>query len=222
MRRRFAALALALALGALSGPAAAESLAVLVEERARAELGPKLPQRAEFEIGFARGGPDEAELIAEFWIDPASGRFVANAVDAGGGLHRVSGLAAVTVPLPVPLRRLMPGEIVAAEDLVELRLPQARIGAYAVTEPENIVGMQVRRMLPEGRPVMVQSVMQPLVIDRGDQVTIRFSDGPLRLTAPGRALSDAHRGQELRIVNTASNTTLTGIAAAEGIVEVIR
>jgi flagella basal body P-ring formation protein FlgA len=64
--------------------------------------------------------------------------------------------------------------------------------------------------------------MQPLVIDRGDEVTITFSDGAMRLTAPGRALSDAHRGQEVRIVNTSSNTTLTGTAMAEGIVEVTR
>lgn len=202
--------------------AAAAPLPVLVEERARDHLGPALPERAEFEIGFAGQPPNEAALIAEFWMDPASGRFVANAIDEAGGLHRVSGLAAVMIPLPVPNRRLMPGDIVAAGDLTEIRLPQARLGPYAVIEPAAVIGMQVRRMLPEGRPVMVQSVMQPLVIDRGDQVSIKFSDGAMRLSAPGRALSDAHRGQEVRIVNTSSNTTLTGIAVAEGIVEVSR
>ncbi|MGR3465440.1 flagellar basal body P-ring formation chaperone FlgA [Limimaricola sp.] len=209
---------------ALAAPlaAAAAPLPLLVEERARDHLGPTLPDRAEFEIGFAGNPPQEAALIAEFWMDPASGRFVANAIDDGGGLHRVSGLAAVMVPLPVPNRRLMPGEIVTAADLDELRLPQARLGAYAVIEPEAVIGMQVRRMLPEGRPVMVQSVMQPLVIERGDEVSIHFADGALRLKAPGRALSDAHRGQDVRIVNTSSNTTLTGIATAEGIVEVSR
>lgn len=219
------ALALLVALAApIACPATgiAAPLPVLVEERARNHLGPSLPGRAEFEIGFAGQPPNEAAFIAEFWMDPASGRFVANAIDDTGGLHRVSGLAAVMVPLPVPNRRLMPGDIVAAEDLTEMRLPQARLGPYAVVEPEAVIGMQVRRMLPEGRPVMVQSVMQPLVIDRGDEVTITFSDGAMRLSAPGRALSDAHRGQDVRIVNTSSNTTLTGTAVAEGIVEVSR
>ncbi|EYD71958.1 flagellar basal body P-ring formation chaperone FlgA [Limimaricola hongkongensis] len=216
---RFAALFIAFAAPLA---AAAAPLPLLVEERARDHLGPTLPDRAEFEIGFAGNPPGEAALIAEFWMDPASGRFVANAIDDGGGLHRVSGLASVMVPLPVPNRRLMPGEIVAESDLDELRLPQARLGAYAVIDPEAVIGMQVRRMLPEGRPVMVQSVMQPLVIERGDEVSIHFADGALRLKAPGRALSDAHRGQDVRIVNTSSNTTLTGIATAEGIVEVFR
>ncbi|MGX9855005.1 flagellar basal body P-ring formation chaperone FlgA [Limimaricola variabilis] len=214
--------ALALLFALAASAASAAPLPVLVEERARDHLGPSVPERAEFEIGFAGNPPSEAALIAEFWMDPTTGRFVANAVGDTGELHRVSGLASVMVPLPVPNRRLMPGDIVAASDLTELRLPQARLGPYAVIDPEAVIGMQVRRMLPEGRPVMVQSVMQPLVIERGDEVAISFTDGALRLKAPGRALSDAHRGQEVRIVNTSSNTTLTGIAAAEGLVEITR
>ncbi|MBB3713465.1 flagella basal body P-ring formation protein FlgA [Limimaricola variabilis] len=214
--------ALALLFTLAASAASAAPLPVLVEERARDHLGPSVPERAEFEIGFAGNPPSEAALIAEFWMDPTTGRFVANAVGDTGELHRVSGLASVMVPLPVPNRRLMPGDIVSASDLTELRLPQARLGPYAVIDPEAVIGMQVRRMLPEGRPVMVQSVMQPLVIERGDEVAISFTDGALRLKAPGRALSDAHRGQEVRIVNTSSNTTLTGIAAAEGLVEITR
>jgi flagella basal body P-ring formation protein FlgA len=214
--------ALALLFALAASAASAAPLPVRVEERARDHLGPSVPERAEFEIGFAGNPPSEAALIAEFWMDPTTGRFVANAVGDTGELHRVSGLASVMVPLPVPNRRLMPGDIVAASDLTELRLPQARLGPYAVIDPEAVIGMQVRRMLPEGRPVMVQSVMQPLVIERGDEVAISFTDGALRLKAPGRALSDAHRGQEVRIVNTSSNTTLTGIAAAEGLVEITR
>ncbi|WPY94903.1 flagellar basal body P-ring formation chaperone FlgA [Limimaricola variabilis] len=214
--------ALAFFFALAASAASAAPLPVLVEERARDHLGPSVPERAEFEIGFAGNPPSEAALIAEFWMDPTTGRFVANAVGDTGELHRVSGLASVMVPLPVPNRRLMPGDIVSASDLTELRLPQARLGPYAVIDPEAVIGMQVRRMLPEGRPVMVQSVMQPLVIERGDEVAISFTDGALRLKAPGRALSDAHRGQEVRIVNTSSNTTLTGIAAAEGLVEITR
>lgn len=153
--------ALAFFFALAASAASAAPLPVLVEERARDHLGPSVPERAEFEIGFAGNPPSEAALIAEFWMDPTTGRFVANAVGDTGELHRVSGLASVMVPLPVPNRRLMPGDIVSASDLTELRLPQARLGPYAVIDPEAVIGMQVRRMLPEGRPVMVQSVMQP-------------------------------------------------------------
>ena len=84
------------------------------------------------------------------------------------------------------------------------------------------VRVQVRRMLAQGRPVMRQSVMEPLVIGRGDKVNILYDDGRLVVTAPGRALTDAHRGQDVRIVNLVSNNALTAVAREEGLVEVIR
>ncbi len=219
MRRLIPALLVALALA----PAArAESLSVLIEEQARGTLGATLPEAAEFDIMLSTAGVEDAVMLSAYWMDPATGQFIANAVGADGAVHRVRGLATVMLQVPIPTRRLMPGDIVADNDLSVVRLPQGRLGAFTVTQRDELVGMQVRRMLAEGRPVMVQSIMQPLVIDRGDLITIHYADGPLKLTAPGRALGDAHRGQEVRIVNLASNTSLAGIAASEGIVEVYR
>jgi flagella basal body P-ring formation protein FlgA len=69
---------------------------------------------------------------------------------------------------------------------------------------------------------MTQSVSKPIIIDRGDRISIRYDDGLLALSAPGKALGDAHEGQEIRVVNLASNTSLTGVAVEKGIVEIIR
>ncbi len=127
-----------------------------------------------------------------------------------------------SLSVPVPVRRLMPGDIVGDTDLRPIDLPSSRIGAFTITDPSELVGMQVRSLLTEGRAVMAQAVMQPLVVGRGSLVSIRYSDGALELSAPGRALGDAHRGQEVRIVNLVSNTAVVAIAIADGIVEVSR
>jgi flagella basal body P-ring formation protein FlgA len=161
-------------------------------------------------------------LISRFWIDAATGQFVAEVVRETAAVERISGLALVTVPVPVPARRLMPDEIIGETDLVTVSLPMGRLNDFSVTNPEDLVGQQVRRMLPEGRPVMVQSVMAPLVIDRGERVRIRFDDGAIVLTAPGRALNDAASGDTVRVVNLVSNLSLVGTAQADGTVEVTR
>lgn len=207
-----------------TGPALAGSvpLVQLIEEKARDSAGPAMPPRGRFDISVQSGAPDEGLLISAWWNDPATGRFAANVVTEKGDVRRVNGLATLIVPVPVPVRRLMPGEIVADTDLGMIDLPASRIGAFTITDPAELVGMQVRSLLTEGRAVAVQAVMQPLVIGRGSLVSIRYSDGALELSAPGRALGDAHRGQEVRIVNLVSNTALVGIATAEGIVEVRR
>ncbi|WP_212522756.1 flagellar basal body P-ring formation chaperone FlgA [Actibacterium sp. MT2.3-13A] len=211
-----------LVLALLPGLAGAEALDVLIEEKARAEFGATLPDTGEFEITLKAGGLEEAVMLSAFWMDRATGQFVANAVTGEGELRRVTGLALLTVPVPVPVRRLMPEEIIAEADLRVLRLPHGRVGSFAVTRVEDLVGMQVRSLLAQGRPVMAQSVQAPRIIDRGDKVAIRYTDGLLELTAPGRALADAHRGQEVKIVNLVSNASVVGIATAEGVVEVTR
>lgn len=194
----------------------------LIEEKARESAGPAIPATARFAISIQSSAPQKALQISAWWIDPSTGRFIANAVSETGQVHRINGMATLIVPVPVPLRRMMPGEIISASDLGAVELPASRVGTFAVIDPMELIGMQVRSLLTEGRPVMVQAVMQPLVIGRGSLVTIRYVDGALELTAPGRALGDAHRDQEVRVINLVSNTSVVGIATTDGTVEVTR
>ena len=161
-------------------------------------------------------------MVSDFWMDRDTGQFVANVVTRSGETHRVYGLAALMVPVPVPTHRIMPDTILARQDFRVVSLPYGRIGAYAVTSLDRLVGMQVRRMLSAGRPVMTQSVTPPLVIDRGDRVSIRYNKGVMSLSAPGKAITSAEADQEVRVVNLVSNKTVTGIARAAGIVEIVK
>jgi hypothetical protein len=102
---------LLIAIALWAGAAAAESFAELVEERARASFGATLPPEAHFTINY-QPEIDDALLISRFWIDAATGQFVAEVVRESAAVERISGLALVTVPVPVPARRLLPDEII--------------------------------------------------------------------------------------------------------------
>ncbi len=206
----------------LLGPALAAPVGVLVEERARSDYADSLPPEGEFEVTVKDAPKGEVVTLAEFWMDPRSGKFLANAVLETGDVQRIGGLALITLPVPVPTRRLLPDDIIMEDDLTVMRLPVGRVGAYVETEIDEVIGKQVRRVLTPGRPIQTQSIIHPLVISRGDRVEISFSDGLLDLRSPGRALSDAHEGQEVRIVNLISNKTVTGIATGEGTVEIVQ
>ena len=206
----------------MAAPAWAVDLTVLVEERARADYADVLPPDGEFQITVKDAPAGDVLTLAEFWMDPRSGKFLANAVLETGDVERIGGVALVTLPVPVPTRRLLPDEIIMEDDLTLARLPVGRVGAYVETNIDEVIGMQVRRLLSPGRPIQTQSIINPLVINRGDRVEISFSDGLLDLTSPGRALGDAHAGQEVRIVNLISNKTVTGIATGEGTVEILQ
>lgn len=222
--RRVATYLLALTLGTLlvlGAPRMSQAAFItdLVAERAEQEFGPALPPNGQFIVRLADGLPSNGEFIQEFWIDKDSGQFIANVVTGFGDITRVWGLAVLSVPIPVVNRRVQPDEILQPQDIELIDLAWARVHAFAITEYDDLVGMQVRRMLAPGRPVHHQSVTQPIIVSRGDRVTIELQYGALRLTASGKAISDAHLGQEVRVVNLSSNKTITAIATGDGLVE---
>ena len=208
-------------LAALPLAAPAETLHALVEERARAQLEDAPDAEASWRI-TSHPAVGEVALLARFWIDPRTGQFLADALLETGETRRVSGVALALARVPVPVRRLMPGEIVSEADLAVVEMPLARLPNFAVTDPRALVGREVRRMLMDGRPVMAQSVMAPRAVTRGQRVTITFEEGGLALSAPGRALGDAARGEAVKVVNLATNASVSGLAAAPGVVEVVR
>ncbi len=201
---------------------AAVSVTALVEEQARDRYGPAVPPQGEISVMLTNGTIEEAIGISAFWIDPKSGKFLANAVSSSGIEHRIGGYAVVTVSVAVPTRKLFPGEILTEADLREVDVPHMRIGAFAVTEKEKLVGKEVKSLLSPGRQIMVQAIGEPLAIKRGDTVSIHFVRDRLKLTAPGRALTDAHDGEEIKVVNIMSNKTVLGIARPDGRVEILQ
>lgn len=214
-----------LAAGLLAAAATAArpaAVATLIAEKAAAEAGAGLPEGGRFEVSLETPEPTEAQLVSAFAIDPSTGRFAANVVTDAGTLRRVYGLAILTVPVPVPTRRILPGEVLSRDDFRTVELPYARLGAFSVTSLDRLEGQQVRQTLAEGRPVQEQAVSPPQVIGRGARVSIRFTSGGMTLTAPGRAITAAEADQVVRVVNLASDRTITGIARPGGIVEVDR
>jgi flagella basal body P-ring formation protein FlgA len=226
MRRRnrtsklLAVLAAGLLFLSLPMAAAASRVTDLIEERALAELGRVLPAHGRIDVRLAEGMVKEGEFIREFWIDENTGQFIANVVTGRGDTERVWGIAVMTVSVPVPTRRVLPDEIVSDADLTLIDLPMQRLGSFAVLDQADLVGQQVRRMLVPGRPVPRQSVIPPKIVLRGQKVKILLQHGGLQLTARGRAMDDAHLGQELRVVNLSSNKAISAIATARGVVEV--
>ncbi len=204
----------------LPGPALAEPAAPFIAELAREAFGLPLPDAARIEVTFQADPPAEVVLISEFRMNPTTGQFVADAVLPDGGSARLSGLASPLVPVPVPVRPIPAGTVIGEADLRMAELHAARVGALAALDPAGMIGMQARQALSPGRPVMRQSIAPPVVIRRGDIVTLTLHQGALALSVSARAMTDAHAGQELRVVNLSSNALVSAVAAGPGSVRI--
>lgn len=210
----------ALTVSLIASPSYSASVSELVAERAKSDLAGEMPPLGVFEIAIHGDFPSQGHAIREFWIDHQTGQFIANLVTLEGLIHRISGFAMLMLPVPVSNKRLLPNEIIQLEDIDIVELPWQRVHALAVLDPQEIVGKQVRHLISAGRTFQSQSVSPPILVSRGEQVKIELNQGGLKLLATGKAITDAHLGQEVRVVNLSSNKTITAIARGQGIVEV--
>ncbi|HEX7852885.1 MAG TPA: flagellar basal body P-ring formation chaperone FlgA [Sphingobium sp.] len=116
--------------------------------------------------------------------------------------------------LPVLTRVVEKGEILSTADFETIAAPTGtgRTG-LAVREA---VGKETARRLRQGSAVLPGDLVMPRIVRRGEVVTINFSSGPLLITATGRALADAGKGEPLRVISLSTNRTLDVVADTPG------
>ena len=112
------------------------------------------------------------------------------------------------------------GQLVRPEDVTVLRLPRSRVPARSLTEVADVAGLAARSNLRPGRPLSRSDLERPQLIARGDQVTLIFEIGAMRLTTKGQAMASGAAGDLIDIMNIQSRRTVTGTVLGRGQVRV--
>ena len=172
----------------------------------------------ETQIAVSNVNDFPAHTLLDFYYEKNTGKFLAVTFDQDGKQVKVAGLAIVSVSIPVPTRRIMPNEIISKSDLILATLPLSRVSTFAMLDTSELIGMQVRRMLAQGRPIPEQSITPPIIVKKGSRVEVIYRDGAMELTAPAKALNDAYLGQEVKVVNLISNKHV--VFETYGVVEI--
>ncbi len=157
--------------------------------------------------------------------DPRTGRFavllkVADSRAFAAGL-RFGGRAVAIVEVPVLAHAMERGEIISPRDIVIERVPSNALRPDMITDAGRLAGMSARRQLREGVPLTRDQLMEPILVQRGDLVTILFRSPGLTLTTRGRALSSGARGDVIQIFNIQSKRTVEAEVTGPGFVAVL-
>jgi len=153
--------------------------------------------------------------VAAFHLDEPTGSFTAEIVvrvgDEPGNTMKVSGRAAMMIEVSVLSEPVQAGTILAAAQVVTARVPASGVPGDALTTAREIVGTETVRRLGAGRPLRVADVREPVLVRRGEAVTLMLENGSLRLSALGKALEDGAKGAPVRILNLDSKREVRGI-----------
>ena len=84
----------------------------------------------------------------------------------------------------------------------------------------EVVGMEARVVLYAGRPIRIDDIGPPALIERNQIITLYYTSGALTIAAEARALARAGIGDRLRVMNLASRSVVSGWVQNDGSVSV--
>ena len=125
---------------------------------------------------------------------------------------------AATVRIVVPAHDIARGDTISESDLTYATVDGAQLMTGVPTKIDEVKGMQARRVLAAGQPFRADDVRHPIVITRGQTVTMEFDAPGVQLTAMGRAMSEGGVGDTVTVQNPASYRMISGIVTAPGTV----
>lgn len=109
-------------------------------------------------------------------------------------------------------RTIKSKSIIVAEDLVV----QKNDAPNALSKLSDVVGLEARVMIYQGRPISPADVGPAAIIERNQIVTLIFLRGGLVIETEARALGRAAPGEIVKVMNLSSRTTVSGTADARG------
>ncbi len=126
----------------------------------------------------------------------------------------VSGTVERLVKVPVLRNNLQNGDIIGQGDIDFVNVPQERLQHDVIMDENKLLGMTPRRVAYAGKFVLDGTLQSPQLIERGEAITIQFKQGPLILTAKGRALQSGAKGDMIRVKNTDSSKMIDAVVIA--------
>jgi flagella basal body P-ring formation protein FlgA len=196
-----------------------------IETRIAEAIAARLPTPGRYRVvlpdpGYQLVLPATAEGhydIAALTFDPARQTFTAALAypNATGEREvvRIAGGAAAVIAVPTLIRDIAAGETIAEADLTTIEVAAGRAASTLVTSP---AGQVARRMLRAHTPLFANDVKKPVVIKKGELVTVIYAVDGIELSAQGQAQADAGAGDTLAVLNPRSRRTIEARVTGQG------
>jgi flagella basal body P-ring formation protein FlgA len=169
-------------------------------------------------IVLAKDLPQSVE-VSSIDFDPARDKFsatiVAPSIENPVKKIMVSGSVERLIQIPVLRAPLRNGMIIGQNDIDWIDMPEAELQHDTLFKGEDVIGLTPRRITYAGKPILAKELQRPQIVTRGETVTVYFKEGPLVLSAKGKALQNGAKGDLVRVTNLSSSKSFDAIITAQ-------
>lgn len=216
------------ALSLAASPQSAESLrqlaAVFLKQQAEQQH-----QQADIDITIGR-------LDSRLQLNPCKDTaeaFLPAGAKAQGKLTvgiRCTGPKPWTVYLPARIRiyaeviaathTLTRGTNISPTDIAPIRAELSALRYGYFISSDKVIGKVVKRTIKAGEAFSPHRIKEPLLVRRGEEITIEAVSGALKVRVKGKALQDAVKGELIPVRNNRSKRIIQAVAVDSGTVSV--
>ena len=113
------------------------------------------------------------------------------------------------------------GHILRESDVYKSRKDLSRLPFGYITQPSDVIGKQLKRSIQAGRILSPSQLNNPLVIKRGDIISLQSLNRGFSVSMKGVAMVNGAIGDNIRVKNTSSKRIVEGKVIKPGIVMII-
>jgi len=113
--------------------------------------------------------------------------------------------------IPVLKSPLRPGDIISKDDIDYVDMRSVDISSAMVTEAANLIGQTPRHGINVMKPVVLSDIQMPIIVRKGDLVTMVLKSNALSLTAQGKAMENGAAGDAIHVMNSTSKQVIDAI-----------
>lgn len=118
---------------------------------------------------------------------------------------KITGRLQPLTEVPTLTRAVSPGEIIADSDLDWKKIPSNRLTPNMIRQFADVIDKtSASRVLQPGHPLLKSDIKAPLVLKKGDSVSISYKIPGMSVTAVATALQDGARGETIRFQSPSS------------------
>jgi flagella basal body P-ring formation protein FlgA len=121
---------------------------------------------------------------------------------------QVTGMVERLVSVPVLRSNMQNGDVISQHDIKMIVVPQNSLQHNVIMDAEKMIGLTPRRIAYAGKYILDGTLGRPILVNRGDKVSITYKEGPLILTAKGKAMQSGAKGDLVRVTNINSSRTV--------------
>lgn len=118
-------------------------------------------------------------------------------------------------------RSLASGHVLTPDDILVEERDVTRLRSGYIGRAEDLVGKRLKRQLLAGRVITPSMLIEQMMIERGQSVTISADFGGISIETAGRALMDGAMNERIQVENNGSKQVIEAIVRSPERVEVL-